>query len=429
MQRQPDQLQPDDGQDVHLFLPAALHPRPDPQHHCPVGPLQTYQVPDRTDAERFSFHLAGLNSTLLCSDSKRTKAVIFMINLALADLVHVLSLPLRIYYYFTHTWPFGRSICLFCFYLKFFNMYASIIFLVCISMQRCAFLLNPFSARRWRRRYDLVIAVTTWVVVGVACSPFILMRNDSNPSTSEVASTQKPSGSTPFAAQNQSTPFIQESSCFKDLPIRQVSQSVGITMITLCELFGFLIPLALIGYSSFRTVMSLRHKETRDQKSSTVSSLARNRLQSVTSNSDKYREKQIRGEKQRALQMVLGCSALFLLCFAPYHINFLLYLLVSQNLMTHCATRLAVKQFHPISLCMASLSCCLNPLLYYFLTAEFRMHLARRTSSFSSSILSSPVTSPTEGPAQSRLLRGESTSSKWEKQEPDTFLGKNGSGH
>lgn len=130
MQRQPDQLQPDDGQDVHLFLPAALHPRPDPQHHCPVGPLQTYQVPDRTDAERFSFHLAGLNSTLLCSDSKRTKAVIFMINLALADLVHILSLPLRIYYYFTHTWPFGRSICLFCFYLKFFNMYASIIFLV-----------------------------------------------------------------------------------------------------------------------------------------------------------------------------------------------------------------------------------------------------------------------------------------------------------
>lgn len=62
--------------------------------------------------------------------SKKTKAVIFMINLALADLTHILSLPLRIYYYFTHTWPFGKSICLFCFYLKYLNMYAAIVFLV-----------------------------------------------------------------------------------------------------------------------------------------------------------------------------------------------------------------------------------------------------------------------------------------------------------
>lgn len=65
--------------------------------------------------------------------SKKTKAVIFMINLALADLAHILSLPLRIYYYFTHTWPFGRMLCLICFYLKYLNMYAAIAFLV--SMQ------------------------------------------------------------------------------------------------------------------------------------------------------------------------------------------------------------------------------------------------------------------------------------------------------
>lgn len=65
-----------------------------------------------------------------CSCSKKTKAVIFMINLAFADLAHILSLPLRIYYYFTHTWPFGKSVCLLCFYLKYLNMYAAIVFLV-----------------------------------------------------------------------------------------------------------------------------------------------------------------------------------------------------------------------------------------------------------------------------------------------------------
>lgn len=64
------------------------------------------------------------------SPSKKTKAVIFMINLTLADLAHILSLPFRIYYYFTLVWPFGHSFCLFCFYLKYLNMYAAIAFLV-----------------------------------------------------------------------------------------------------------------------------------------------------------------------------------------------------------------------------------------------------------------------------------------------------------
>lgn len=70
------------------------------------------------------------NSICMLFDSKKTKAVIFMINLAIADLAHTLSLPLRVFYYFTQTWPFGRGICLVCFYLKYLNMYAAIVFLV-----------------------------------------------------------------------------------------------------------------------------------------------------------------------------------------------------------------------------------------------------------------------------------------------------------
>uniref|UniRef100_A0A3B4AQQ0 G-protein coupled receptors family 1 profile domain-containing protein n=1 Tax=Periophthalmus magnuspinnatus TaxID=409849 RepID=A0A3B4AQQ0_9GOBI len=258
--------------------------------------------------------------------SKKTKAVIFMINLAIADLAHILSLPLRIYYYFTHHWPFGRGVCLFCFYLKYLNMYAAIVFLVCISVQRCVFLLKPFSARRWRRRYDLLISFIVWVVVGVCCSPFILMR------------------------------------CFKDLPMRHVSQSTAVAMITFGELFGFLLPLLCISYSSFR----IAHSLTQKQKS----------------------------EKHRALKMVLSCSGLFLFCFGPYHVNFLLYLLMSQDILTDCVTVVAVRKFHPFSLCIASLSCCLNPILYYFLTTEFRMHFMQRTTSFSDTFLSSPLSSP-----------------------------------
>ncbi|CAL8262893.1 unnamed protein product [Lota lota] len=298
--------------------------------------------------------------------SKKMKTLIFMINLAFADLAHVLSLPLRIYYYLTHTWPFGHAACLFCFYLKYLNMYAAIVFLVCISVQRCVFLLKPFSARRWKRKYDLLISIIVWLVVGIGCSPFILVRSGHDNSTR------------------------YSSKCFKDLPTRKLPLSTAVTMMVLGELFGFLLPLAAIGYSSACIAHSLLKTQDQDPEDP----LPRGRTFTVTSSisqTESLADRQTTEDKGRALRMVLSCSALFLVCFAPYHINFLLYLLVSQGMVSRCGLKQATQMFHPVSLCLASLSCCLNPLLYYFLTTEFRRHLSKSASTFSAKLLSSPV--------------------------------------
>lgn len=321
-----------------------------------------------------------------------------------------------------------------------FNMTISFCFEVCISVQRCVFLLNPFAARRWRRRYDLLISIIVWVVVGLACSPFIVMRSSTtnlsistqtvyNMSSSlDATSTQRPlsytklytppGSSTPSRFRQVPSPSSTQVGCFKDLPMRRLPISLAVTMMALAELFGFLIPLACISFSSIRIARSLKQRQIQDQqKSNSLNSSGRSRLQSVFSNSqaDRSHERQTDTEKRRALKMVLSCSALFLVCFAPYHVNFLLYLLVSQGMVSHCATGLAVRQFHPVSLCLASLSCCLNPLLYYFLTAEFRLHLSQRTSSFTSALLSSsvssPISSPTQRQAQHRLMSMESSCS------------------
>ncbi|XP_070960406.1 putative P2Y purinoceptor 10 [Oncorhynchus clarkii lewisi] len=394
-----------------------------------------------------------LNTTalwVLCRHiSKKTKAVIFMVNLALADLLHVMSLPLRIHYYLTHTWPFGQTLCLFCFYLKYLNMYASITFLVCISVQRCVFLLQPFYARRWRRRYDLLISATVWLVVGIGCSPFIIMRisnstvpsqHTPSPSTSLIPSSN-PSHYTgsPIQYSTISTlPYTSSSpsGCFKDLPTRKLPLPLVAAMMVLAELFGFVLPLSAISYCSLRIAHSLRQRQDREhhhnhrcpstsqaQPSTQTdrehhhnhrcpsTSQAQPSAQTDREHHHNHRcpltsqaqpsariNRQMDKDKRRALRMVMSCSALFLFCFAPYHINFLLYVMVSQDIVSHCPTMLVVRHFHPVSLCVASLSCCLNPLLYYFLTAEFRQHLSQRTSSLSSSI-------------RGRLMSLESTSS------------------
>lgn len=280
------------------------------------------------------------------------KAVIFMINLAVADLLHVLSLPLRIYYYFTHTWPFGHTMCLLCFYLKYLNMYAGIAFLVCISIQRCAFLRHPFCAKSWKRRYDVRISAIVWLVVGLCCLPFILMRTGSN---SGSAADSSAFDVTRNASTNGITSLVSHhdqpangSSCFKDLPTRKLGLRVAVPMMVFAELLGFVLPLVIVLVCSCLIRRSLRHTE---EKSGC-----------------------------RALRMVRVCTAVFLVCFAPYHVNFLLYMMVSQGLIVQCQLVLAVLRFHPITLCIASLNCCLNPLVYYFLTTEFRERLVQRGS-------------------------------------------------
>ncbi|KAM8965556.1 putative P2Y purinoceptor 10 [Sarcophilus harrisii] len=259
--------------------------------------------------------------------SKKNKAIIFMINMSVADLAHVLSLPLRIYYYINHHWPFQEFLCLLCFYLKYLNMYASICFLTCISLQRCFFLIKPFKARNWKRRYDMAISATIWIVVGTACLPFPILRSVS---------------------------LTNKSQCFADLGYRQMQMAASVAVITLAELAGFVVPVVIITWCTWKTVISLQHPR-------------------MTCEGDT--------EKQKALRMVFMCAGVFFICFIPYHINFLFYTLVKEKVITSCSIIQSTLYFHPYSLCLASLCCCLDPILYYFTTSEFRDQLSRHGSS------------------------------------------------
>nr|XP_056714941.1 probable G-protein coupled receptor 174 [Euleptes europaea] len=258
---------------------------------------------------------------------KETKrAVIFMINLAIADLAQVLSLPLRIFYYLSESWHFGKGVCMFCFYLKYVNMYASIYFLVCISVRRFLFLMYPFKFNNCKRIYDVYISIVGWIVVCAGCLPFPLLRLTSN----ETHNSNK---------------------CFVDLPVKAVDNTVTVTMMTLGELVGFVTPLLIILYCTWKTALSLRENSSLSQDL---------------------------GEKKKALKMILTCAVVFLICFVPYHISFPLDFFVKAKIIKDCYARQVILIFHPIALCIASLNSCLDPVIYYFTTDEFRRRLSRQ---------------------------------------------------
>ncbi|XP_029964042.1 probable G-protein coupled receptor 174 [Salarias fasciatus] len=259
------------------------------------------------------------------------KAVVFMMNLAVADLLQVLSLPLRIYYYLNNTWPFGHPLCMICFYLKYVNMYASIFFLVCVSVRRCELIMRPLKYQASRRKGDLYVCVLGWLLVCVSCLAFPLLRSP--------GSAARDAGSPP------------EPVCFSELPLRDVSPPAVWALLLVAELFGFVVPLVLVLACTCMTAGSLRRATAEPVPD--------------------------QGEKRRALRMVLGCAAVFFVCFVPYHVTMPLDFLVKANAVGDCGLRALILRCHPVTLCLASLNCSLDPLMYYFTTDEFRRRLSK----------------------------------------------------
>ncbi|PWA23465.1 hypothetical protein CCH79_00005839 [Gambusia affinis] len=300
----------------------------DPQNNCSAEvTLQEFQ--HQVYAVVYSIILApGLLGNVLAlwvfriyiRETKR--AVVFMMNLALADLLQVLSLPLRIYYYLNNYWPFGHPLCLFSFYLKYVNMYASIYFLGWISVRRCQLTVNPLMYKV-KQKGDILTCALGWLFVCVACVAFPLLRD--NPR--------------------------HPGECFSELPTKHIDILSVSLLIILAELLGFIIPLIVVVSCSILTVLSLKEVTTEGVQDF--------------------------GEKQRALKMVLCCAVVFLLCFAPYHITMPLDFLVKAGALDDCATKNTIQRSHIITLCLASLNCTFDPIMYYFTSDEFRRRITK----------------------------------------------------
>ncbi|KAJ0063672.1 hypothetical protein NL108_004803 [Boleophthalmus pectinirostris] len=99
----------------------------------------------------------------------RSPNVIFMVNLAVSDLVLVCSLALRVHYYATSSWLLGcqMSKCLFS-----VNFYSSSVFITFISVDRLLAIVYPLRSRHLRTACNATkAAVTVWLFVIILTVP------------------------------------------------------------------------------------------------------------------------------------------------------------------------------------------------------------------------------------------------------------------
>ncbi|XP_068118080.1 P2Y purinoceptor 1-like [Hyperolius riggenbachi] len=111
---------------------------------------------------------------------KWTSLNVFVFNLGVADLLYVVTLPFFVSYYLNEgVWMFGYDFCRLARLLFHINMYASIGFLTCISLQRYLGIVYPMRmmGRFQKLRPSVYISVLVWILVIVQILPNLYFPN------------------------------------------------------------------------------------------------------------------------------------------------------------------------------------------------------------------------------------------------------------
>ncbi|KAH1164629.1 lysophosphatidic acid receptor 6-like [Mauremys mutica] len=124
-------------------------------------------------------NLAALYIFFRCS-SVRSLTTVYMKNLAVSDLLLVVSLPVRIYYYSRRP-NLGYQLCEITGLLLLVNMYGSIFLLTCISWDRCMAVCFPMHPRvKALRKQAKYICLGVWLLscAGTVPTYFAQMNKD-----------------------------------------------------------------------------------------------------------------------------------------------------------------------------------------------------------------------------------------------------------
>lgn len=99
---------------------------------------------------------------------------VYVLNLALADLVLLLRTPVMLgYVAHNYSWPFGRVFCYLIMFLRGLGLYASAFLLCAVALERCLCLLRPVWARLRRPSWAVPLACgILWLLASVLSAPY-----------------------------------------------------------------------------------------------------------------------------------------------------------------------------------------------------------------------------------------------------------------
>ncbi|KAK1336579.1 hypothetical protein QTO34_002612 [Cnephaeus nilssonii] len=245
---------------------------------------------------------------------KKTVTTFWFLNLAVADFIFLLFLPLYISYVaMNFHWPFGLWLCKANSFIAQLNMFASVFFLMVISLDRYIQLVHPVIAHRHRTlKNSQIVTVFIWLLASLIGGPSLYFRE-----TVEV--------------NNHTLCYHNFHEHDYDLALMRHHVLTWVKFVN-----GYLTPLLTMSVCYLCLLLKVKKQ----------SILVSNRY-SLT---------------------ILALVLAFLICWTPYHIFSIWELMIHHGSYFHQVLRAGL----PLSTALAFLNSCLNPILYVLISKKFQ---------------------------------------------------------
>ncbi|KAM4700066.1 G-protein coupled receptor 182 [Discoglossus pictus] len=248
--------------------------------------------------------------------SRRSKSSInlYILNMAIADFGVVLSLPVwMLETMLDYTWLWGGFLCRFTHYFYFANMFSSIFFLTALSVDR--YLTLTSSSVFWvqnQQRIRQGLCFGIWVLSAILPVPEIVhmqVMDYADPICMFVA---------PFEAYDE----------------------WAMAVVLMTTILGFIIPFSLILVFNLLTAYHIKSSG--------------------------------RPESRRHCRLIYAYILTFLLSWLPYHLTVILLTIHGSYIFLHCRLVHFLYFFYEVIDCMSLIHCVANPILYNFLSKDFK---------------------------------------------------------
>ncbi|XP_064185990.1 G-protein coupled receptor 183-like [Anguilla rostrata] len=277
----------------------------------------------------FLFSIMGNSLVLYVTCLKQQKfnsTSLYLVNLALSDTLFSLALPGRIVYYIQgFDWPFGDFLCRLTTVIFYTNTYSGIAFMTCISLDRYLAMVHPHRLLRLRKAESVrVICALVWLLVSLQTTP-LLFRSMLGRSGGRRT-------------------------CMEYFRL-DGSPSLPYLLLLACGV-SFCIPLGVI--LACYTQINLKLFRAAKTNPLTGRSGARS---------------------HRANSVILLILLTFVLCFSPYHLNIMQFMVRKLIREPACEELKAFKMSLQVTVSLMNLNCCLDPVIYFFAIKTYKQRV------------------------------------------------------
>ncbi|XP_037376168.1 C-C chemokine receptor type 3 isoform X2 [Talpa occidentalis] len=247
----------------------------------------------------------------------RIMSNIYLLNLAVSDLLILFTLPFWVHYVAWHTWVFGNGMCKFLSGLYYMGLYGEIFFIILLTIDRYLAIVHAVLALRARTvLFGIITSFITWGLAGLAALPeFIFYR---------------------------SVKEFEETSCITIYPMGQQVTWKRLQALRM-NILGLVLPLLIMVVCYTGIIKTLLRCPSK--------------------------------KKYKAIRLIFVIMMVFFIFWTPYNLILLLSTYQDIFLKDNCEQNKQLDLAIQVTEVIAHTHCCVNPVIYAFVGERFRKYL------------------------------------------------------